>query len=218
MFDRIAVLLLWLGMSTEFGDSARSSEDGEPSYPEVKTLTLETLRTFASQQLASEAYKRLCAALPPETRAQLRDATPGGWVAESHLQTILGCIFEQTFSADEAAFLEFARGLATAGITRFMRIFLSLASERFVLRKVPVVWARLRRNAGHVQADVEPGLVRLRYAGFPYFGESFCRLVSLANCQALVLAATDRLPNGTIVEWSSDTLVLEFDLSATLPA
>ena len=178
-------------------------------------MTFVTVREFLSQHLGADAYKDLCDALPSTTRALLRDATPGRWVAESHLQTVIRSLFEDSLGGDEVAFVECVRGMASAGVNRFMRIILSLASERFVLRNVPVVWKRLRRNAGTVDADVEPGLVRLRYDGFPYFGELACRLMSLANCEALVQSATGRLPKGKIVDWSSDTLVLEFEVGAT---
>ncbi|MEM6992527.1 MAG: hypothetical protein AAF721_18580 [Myxococcota bacterium] len=190
----------------------RGEGTARPPGAEVKTLTFVTLRAFLPEYLGAEAYAALRRGLPRDALRRLDEAESGGWAPEAELQSILYAVHAEALRGNDEAFVEFARGLAAVGISRFMRIFLSLASERFVLRKVPVVWDRLRRNAGTVRAEVEPGSVALHYERFPFFGTPVGRLVSLANCQALVLAATDRLPRGRIVAWTEDTLQLRFDL------
>ena len=134
------------------------------------------------------------------------------------MREVLVAIHEGPLAGDHDAFVRFARALAHEGITRFMRVFLSLASARFVLKRVPVVWRRLRRNAGEVVVAVQGDRINIRYTDFPFFGTSTYRLLSLANCQALAHAATGRFPAGTIVDWSEDTLALDFDLSARADA
>ena len=153
------------------------------------------------------------ARLRPEVRQLLDEAQPGGWAPEHCMHELMQAIYAGPVRGDDTAYLEFARALATEGVTRFMRIFLSLASERFVLTKIPVVWRRLRRNAGDVEAHSDGEIVRVTYNGFPFFGHRVYRLLSLANCQALAFATAGRIVPGRATSWSNDTLVLEFDLA-----
>ncbi len=190
------------------------ADDGESQQPEVKTLTFTTLRSFLPEYFGDERYQAIRANLGVEARAQLDEAEPGGWAPEAQLHELMDYVYRDILRGEDAPYLEFARALAATGINRFMRIFLSLASQRFVLRKIPVVWDRLRRNAGRVTVDIEGELLSVHYEGFPFFGDHVYRLLSLANCQALVLAATHRLPAGRVARWSSDSLTLEFDLNA----
>ena len=189
--------------------------DAVDSDPQVKSLTFATLRSFAPKYLGLEPYDAVRGRIGVETRALLDDAEPGSWIPETAMHEVLTAIHEGPLAGDDDGFVRFARALAHEGITRFMRIFLSLASARFVLKRVPVVWKRLRRNAGEVVVTVEGERVGIRYEGFPFFGTATYRLLSLANCQALAHAATSRFPVGTIADWSEDTLLLEFDLAAS---
>lgn len=184
------------------------------SDPQVKSLTFATMRSFAPKYLGSDQYDAVRRRIGVQTRALLDGAEPGHWIPEAAMREVLTAIHEGPLAGDDDGFVRFARALAHEGITRFMRIFLSLASARFVLKRVPVVWKRLRRNAGEVVVEVEGDRVAICYEGFPYFGTATYRLLSLANCQALAHAATRRFPSGTIADWSDDTLRLEFDLTA----
>ncbi len=202
--------------------SSRSDVEGEPpagdvdasrALPEVKTLTFVTLREFLPEYFDEVRFAAIRAGLSRDARDVLDNAMPGLWTAEAHMCELMRVVYDTTLSRDDDAYSKFARALAACGISRFMKIFLSLASERFVLRKVPVVWRRLRRNAGSVTASVEGDRIELHYEGFPHFGRPFYRLLSLANCEALVFAATQRIPDGAIKAWSEDSLVLEFQLA-----
>lgn len=188
--------------------------DAVDTEPQVKSLTFATLRTFAPKYLGPEQYDTVRSRIGAQTRALLDTAEPGIWIAEAAMRDVLTAIHQGPLAGDDEGFIRFARALAHEGITRFMRIFLTLASARFVLKRVPVVWNRLRRNAGEVVVEVDGDHVAVLYAGFPFFGTATYRLLSLANCQALVHAATRRFPAGTIADWSEDTLRLEFDLAA----
>ena len=184
------------------------------SDPQVKSLTFATMRSFLPKYLGPEQHEAVLGRITPPTRALLETAEPGIWIPEAAMREVLVAIHEGPLAGNDDDFVQFARALAHEGITRFMRIFLSLASERFVLKRVPVVWKRLRRNAGEVEVEVEGDRVGIRYEGFPFFGTPTYRLLSLANCQALAHAATRRFPAGTIADWSDDTLRLEFDLGS----
>ena len=179
--------------------------------PEVKTLTFVTMRAVLPRRFDAEECARLYRGLSPETAALLRDAEPMGWAPERHMAELMAKIYRDLLASDDAAYLDFARDVASAGISRFMGVFLSLASPRFVLRNIPVVWRRLRRNAGQVTAESDGSIVRLHYRGFPFFSDRVYRLLSLANCQALAFAACHRIVPGRVASWTADTLVLEFE-------
>lgn len=205
-----------LDYDEDVGAAPESNRDDEQvaGVPEVKVLTFKTMRTFLPDYFGVATCDLIVSGLSPETTAILNQPDRSEWVPEAHMHELMRRIYEEALSRDDEAYLEFARALAMAGINRFLKVFLSLASERFVLRKIPVVWQRLRRNAGSVTANVDEGRVRLEYQGFPLFSDRVYRLLSLANCQALVCAATQRIPRGRIETWSNDTLVLEFELGA----
>ncbi len=190
----------------------------EPATPHVKSLTLVTLReelhtTFASD-VGEERLQRVLSTLRPATRATLDVAEPGAWVREEMMFDAMNTIFEVGYEGDEARFSAFLRTVAAAGISRFLKIFLSLTSPGFALRRIPAVWSHLRRDAGCVKASRCPRGVRLQYTGFPFFGAPAYRLLSVANCQALVEAGSGSIPNASVVDWTDDSLQLEFDLAA----
>lgn len=192
------------------GDHA--PHEGHVQVPEVKTLTFTTLRDVLPVRLGEDTYRQLRHSLDPPTRALLDSAEPGDWAPEVQMQQVMDAIYGEVLNGDDEAYVELVRAVAMAGISRFMRIFLSLASERFVLSKIPVVWRRLRRHAGTVTTSTEGDLVVIDYEDFPFFGDKAYRLLSLANCQALACAASERIPDGRIVSWSSDALQLEFSI------
>lgn len=127
---------------------------------------------------------------------------------------VMDTLLRTGFDGDSAAYQDFARRLAAAGISRFLKIFLSLTSARFALRRVPVVWNHLRRNAGAVKVGREDGGLRLIYAGFPFFSHEAYRLLSAANCEALAKAADGRALHARVETWSRDSLELYFELDA----
>lgn len=171
------------------------------------------MRSFLPEYFGTQTYDRIRVGLDPQTRTLLEDVEPGDWMEERYMQALMQRIYSTGLRQDDDAYVKFARALAAEGISRFMKIFLSLASERFVLQKIPVVWQRLRRNAGEVTTFVEPGIVRVCYEGFPFFGDRLYHLLSLANCQALAFAAAKRFPPGRVTAHSKDSLELEFEVS-----
>ncbi len=187
-------------------------EDLAAQRPEVKSLTFVTMRKVLLDCFEPSTLDAIRDSLDPETRDVLDHVGTGQWVPEDHMAHLMEAIYLRGLGANDEKFIVFARTLGSEGVSRFLRIFLSLASARFILRRVPVVWDHLRRGAGSVVAEKNEVGVRIRYAGFPFFARPVYRLLSLANCQALVLAATGEVPRGTVESWSDDTLVLQFDL------
>lgn len=189
-----------------------------PAGPQVKSLTFVTLRHVLFSSFVGERGEDVLAAvwngLNLEARTALQSAEPGGWIDEHLMANVMDTILHTGFEGDPAAYQDFARRLAAAGISRFLKIFLSLTSARFALRRVPVVWNHLRRNAGEVTVGREEGGLRLRYVGFPFFAREAYRLLSVANCEALAQAASGQAPCARVESWSADTLELYFELKA----
>lgn len=189
-----------------------------PAIPQVKSLTFVTLRNELQsrllQDVGEQTSRRLWDAFLPATRTTLQNAEPGAWVNEVIMLDAMRCILEVGFEEDDERYLAFLRHVAAAGISRFLKIFLSLTSPTFALRRVPTVWSHLRRNAGTVTTSRHDGGVRLLYTGFPFFGFHAYRLLSVANCQALVQAGTGIVPPVSIEDWSEDSLQLDFQLGA----
>lgn len=186
--------------------------------PQVKSLTFVTLRHVLLSSFVDERGQRVLSAvyehLDREAREMLQSVAPGRWVDERLMLNVMETLLQTGFDGDSAAYQDFARRLAAAGISRFLKIFLSLTSARFALRRVPVVWNHLRRNAGTVEVGREAGGVRLIYAGFPFFSHEAYRLLSAANCEALAKAADGRALQARVDSWSLDSLQLYFELDA----
>ena len=188
------------------------------SGPQVKSLTFVTLRHVLFSSFVDERGDKVLSAvwdeLDLEARTTLQSAEPGGWVDEHLMLNVMETVLQTGFGGDSAAYLDFVRGLAAAGISRFLKVFLSLTSARFALRRVPVVWSHMRRNAGTVDVAREEDGIRLTYVGFPFFAHEAYRLLSAANCEALAQAAAGKAPHARVESWSTDSLELYFDLKA----
>lgn len=186
-----------------------------PTVQMVKGLTFVTARRFVEREFGAEAFERLMAQMPASTRALFEDAAIDDWYEEAHMRTFIHALHRDLAGGDDERFMEIARELALAGISRFFRLVINLASARFVLKKVPVIWKRLRRGPATLQAvTTAEGHIEIHYRDFVYCADPIYRRLSMCNCQALVMAACDRVPPAQVVSWSADTMVLRFDPSA----
>ncbi|MCA9699947.1 MAG: hypothetical protein KC431_20650 [Myxococcales bacterium] len=180
---------------------------------QLKGLTFETARRHITAEFGAPVWESLMAALPRHTQALFKEANINDWYPESEMRRFIHVLHDKLAEGNDERFLEIARGLAMAGINRFFRMILNLASAGFVLRKVPVLWTRLRRGPAKLRAEVtNDGRVLIHYEDFRYCRDPLYRLLSIANCQALVLAATDRLPQAEVIDCTRTTMTLSFRL------
>ncbi len=190
----------------------------EALQPTVKSITFVTLvallETDFKDEQGPDALAEFYAALHPMTRATLHVARPGSWIEERFLFDAITVLYERGYGGDDDRFSAFLRQLATHGIGRHLRVFLSLTSPAFALARIPAAWAHLRRNAGSVIAKRQGGSVELFYDGFPFFDAAAYRLLSIANCQALTAAGTGVVPSAVVEDWSRSTLRLRFDVES----
>lgn len=199
-----------MGESPRDGRPTPASEDAKH---EVKGLTFETARKHFTATYGEETWASLMAAIPASTRALFAEATLNEWYPESELRRFILVVYDQLAERDDDRFREIMRGLALAGISRFFRVLIGMASARFVLKKVPVVWGRLRRGPAVLTTEVTADdRVLIHYDGFRYCRDPIYRQLSMANCEALVVAATDKVPRAKIVTWDAFSMTLSFEI------
>jgi len=180
---------------------------------QVKGLAFETMRLHLSKEFGDEAWEALMSALPRRTQAVFREAALTEWYAEAEMRRFIHVVYDQLAKGDDERFKAIARDVALAGVNRFFRMILSLASARFVLRKVPVFWKRIRQGPAVLVTELAAdGRVLIHYQGFRYCRDPIYRQLSIANCQALVLAATGTIPAGEIIAAARDSMTLAFTL------
>jgi hypothetical protein len=177
----------------------------------VKGATFDTAKRYFPAMVGDERWASVLAALPNETAALIDEADINEWYPESELRRLIYEIHGQLAAGDDEQFLAIARGLMLAGVSRFFRVLINFASAQFVLRKVPVVWARIRRGPAILTSEVEAdGRVLIHYDDYIYSDDAVYRLLSIANCQALVVAATKQVPRAEVRCFDARSMTLEF--------
>lgn len=185
--------------------------EGRHANPQVKGLTFVTARRFFTTHFGEDVYEGLVRALPAGDQELFDNAQIDEWYDEHTLRRFIHEVYIQVAEADDAYFMQILRELALAGVSRFFRVLINFASARFVLKKVPVVWDRLRRGPATLHAEVvDEETIRIHYDGFPFCGDRVYRMLSVCNCQALVVAACKRVPECEVTEWTENSMVLQF--------
>lgn len=173
---------------------------------EVKGIWFESARGWLLRTHGPEALVRVEQRLDPELRGLLREPMASQWYPESSLAALLVATRDELTDGSARGFIAMVEDITLDGVGRFFRLVLSLASPGFVLRKVPVLWNRMRRGAGRVEVETRPDRVRLRYREFPWFDDENYRLMTVATIQGICRAAGSRAPVAEVVQWSPDTL------------
>lgn len=195
--------------------SAKGGDDSEEVQPEaqiqqVKALTFLTARRHFFETIGEEAFESLIEPLSPRIKELFVSAELHQLCDEEDMREFMHRIYEVLAKSDDETFCAIARGLALAGVSRFFRMLMNLASARFVLKKVPIVWSRLRVGPATLRTEVDEDRIRIYYSDFSYCSDHVYRLLSMSNCQALVYAATGKVPMSRIVTWDRTSMCLEF--------
>lgn len=179
----------------------------------VKGLTFQTARRHLTQQFGDEAWRSLMDELPRRTRKLFDDAQTSEWYPEAEMRRFMHRVHAQLAEGDDDRFGEIARDLAAAGISRFFRMMVGFASARYVLLKVPVVWKRLRQGPAQLRAEAtDDGRVLIHYENYRYCRDPIYRQLSIANCQALVVAAVGKVPAAEVLRHDTRSMTLSFTL------
>lgn len=173
---------------------------------EVKGIWFDSARGWLDRHHGRARLERIDARVAPQYRGILRDALTSGWYPEEALAEMLFAMRAELTDGSREAFIGIIESITLEGVGRFFRLVLSLASPTFVLRKVPVLWDRMRRGAGRVEVEVLPDRVRLHYREFPWFGDENYRLMTVGTLTGICKAAGARAPQVEIVDWGRDRL------------
>lgn len=197
--------------SSSSSSSSSSSILGDDH--QVKGLAFEVLRKHLAQTVGHERWDATISSLPRHTREILDAPDINEWYAESEMRRVIHAIHANLAHGDDEQFLQLMRGVAAAGVNRFFRMILGLASGRFVLRNIPTFWKRLRRGPASVRTEqLDDGRVLIHYEDFRYCRDPIYRLLSIANCQAAAFAATKKLPVASVERHGGTSMTLSFEV------
>lgn len=163
---------------------------------------------FVSAQAFLEAERALpavLAAVPPPHRAALAEPSPSDWYPEAALQATLAAM-RRVHAPTPTAFVDAIDTCTVIGTSRFFRALLALSTPAFVLRRVPTMWAKIRRGAGEVAVETHDGEALLRYRSFPWFADENYRLLTVGSLRAVVRTTTGRTPLVEITDAVDDAL------------
>lgn len=176
------------------------------SASEVKGIWFDSASRWVRRTHGLEALARVDARVSAEHRGILLDPVAFEWYPEAALGDLLAAVRAELTDGTADAFVRVMEDVTLDGVGRFFRLVLSLASPSFVLRKVPVLWGRMRRGAGGVQVEVERQRVVLRYREFPYFEDENYRLMTVGTLRGVCRAAGASAPSVEISRWTPDAM------------
>jgi len=175
---------------------------------EVKGIWFETARGWLSQKRGVAVVARVDARVSPQFRGILREPVVSEWYPEAALAEMLAALRDEITDGSPAEFVRIIEEITLAGVGRFFKLVLSLASPTFVLRKVPILWGRLRRGDASVEVDATADGARVRYGNFPWLGDENYRLMTVGTLIGVCKAAGAKSPRVDIVRWTNDSLVV----------
>ena len=173
---------------------------------EVKGIWFDSARAWLRAHADKDAAARIDARVSVAHRGVLVDPVVSSWYPEDALAELLGALRAELTDGSPDAFIRLIEAITLEGVGRFFRLLLALASPRFVLRKVPVLWGRMRRGCGRVEVTVAADHVALHYREFPRFHDENYRLMTVATLAGVCRAAGAKAPHVEIVDWTHDSL------------
>lgn len=166
---------------------------------EVKGLWFASTRAYLHGEGGDALLETLAAQMYRHADV-LREPVVGAWYPEAALHELLESLWHWT-GRDRVAFVDHTAGATHQGVGKFFKILISLGSPNFVLRKVPVMWGRLRRG-DTAEIEVEPGPVEtlVSYRRFPWFRHEVYQLMTLGSLRGVVEMSTGRTPQLELVD------------------
>ncbi len=176
--------------------------------PVVKGAWFVTARRQILETYGQVVLDRVMARLNEEYAEVLADPSPSSWYSEYAFQAAIGAVADElNGDADEYAAL--MEACAVAGINRFLRVALLFTNAEFLLRKMPALWARHRRNHGALEVEIGKRRALLRYSGFPFFHDRNYRLMVVAVLRKTLEVTTSQRPDVTVRDFGRDSLMVE---------
>ena len=173
------------------------------SGSEIKGTWLVTFRAWCERDRPAGALAEL-ERLMPRYAHVIREPQQGEWYPEEALHELFDALYVH-LGRDTEAFVEASRQVSHEAVGRFFRVLLGLTSASFLLRQVPTLWKRLRRNDGAtVVVDVEPGESLVQYRDFPWFAHDLYVHFTIGSLTALAELASPGAVSVEVAERRSD--------------
>jgi len=174
----------------------------------VKGAWFVTARRQIVETYGEVGLANIVARLDPDVAEVLVAPSPSDWYSEAAFQAAIGALADE-LDGDADEYAAFMEACTVAGINRFLRVALLFTSAEFLLRKMPALWARHRRNHGTLEVDVGRRRALLTYTGFPYFHDRNYRLMIVAVLRKTIELTTSQRPDVTVRDFSRDSLLVE---------
>jgi hypothetical protein len=191
--------------------------DAMRAESQIKGFVFATCKRYISQRFSPEVYDELVAGLPESSRQLFVDPIVSSFYGEAHMHAFVTRIHQELAKGDPELFGDIMRGIAAAGINKFFRLILSLSSASFVMRRVPLLYKRLRQGPAKLHVDEEGERFFIHYDSFPWCSDPVYRSTSMANLQAAAAAAGTPFPRVRVLRASSCSMTLIVDLGEEDP-
>jgi hypothetical protein len=177
--------------------------------PAVKGAWFVTARRQIVETYGQVGLEKVVARLGEEHAEVLVDPAPSAWYSEFAFQAAIGAVADELANGNADEYAAFMEACAVAGINRFLRVALLFTNAEFLLRKMPALWARHRRNHGTLEVDIGKRRALLRYEGFPFFHDRNYRLMVVAVLRKTIELTTSRRPDVTVRDFGRDSMLVE---------
>ncbi len=175
----------------------------------VKGAWFVTARRVLLAEHGEAMLARVASRLGDEVAESMLHPLASAWYPETAFQQALEAVSIEACDGNVEPYGRFIESCTVAGINRFLRVLLSLTSPAYVLTKMPVFWARHRRNHGQLEVHLGTRTARLHYTDFPFFGDRNYRvMVRSILCKTLEITSGER-PEVTVRDYTRDRLVID---------
>ena len=168
----------------------------------VKGAWFITARRVLLAEHGEATLTRVASRLGDEYAESILNPLASAWYPETAFQRALEAVSIEPYG-------RFIESCTVAGINRFLRVLLSLTSTAYVLTKMPVFWARHRRNHGQLEVQLGTRTARLHYTGFPFFGDRNYRVMVRSILSKTLEITSGERPEVTVRDYTDDGLVID---------
>ncbi len=175
----------------------------------AKGVWFVTARRVLVDEHGEDALARIVHRLGVDDSRPLLEPFASAWYPETTLQRTMDAVSVEVCERDPERFCAFIEACTVVGINRFLRVVLSLTSPAYLLSKMPVFWARHRRNQSRLEVELGARSARLRYAGFPFFGDPNYRILVRGILRKTLEISSGERPEVTIRDYAHDRLAVD---------
>jgi hypothetical protein len=176
---------------------------------EVKGLWFVVGRRYVLEKYGAAALQQCVGLLGERHAAVLASPLASEWYPEEALQQMLGVLDLVVARSDPDEFVRVIEDCSLIAINHFFRTLLRLVPPATMLRKIPTMWALIRRGAGRVAVEATDHEAVVRYSAFPYFGDVHYRLLTIGAIRSLLTLCDARGGSVEVLSHSEDTLIVQ---------